>query len=98
MKGPGDSMFTRIFHCAHPDAIPLVKLSRAAFDEPYAQIAGPPEYAAIVPMLTMLPPPWSFMIGKTHWLIRNGPSRFTEKTLRQYSRVMSSGPIRAGLM
>ena len=59
---------------------------------------APPEYAAIVPMFTMLPPPCSRMVGSTHWLVRSGPSRFTENTLRQYSSVMSAGPIRAGLM
>ncbi len=41
----------------------LVRLSSAAFDEPYAQMLAPPEYAAIVPMFTMLPPPCSRIVG-----------------------------------
>ena len=56
---------------------------------------APPEYAPMVPMCTMLPPPWSRTSGNTHWLARSGPSRFTENTLRQYSSVMSAGPMRA---
>ena len=53
--------------------------------------------AAIVPMLTMLPPPWSRMTGATHWLIRSGPSRLTAKILRQSSSVMSATPMRDGV-
>ena len=84
MNGPGESTFTRTFHGAHSCAMLLVRFRSAAFDAPYAQTPAPPEYAAIVPMFTMLPPPWSRMIGETHWLMRSGPSRFTENTLRQY--------------
>ena len=56
-NGPGDSMLTRTFHGAHAWAMLFVRLRRAALDAPYAQMSAPPEYAAIVPMLTMLPPP-----------------------------------------
>src|SRR4029079_4071942 len=82
-NGPGARTLTRTPHCAHSCAMDFVRLTRAAFDAPYAQIIAPPEYAAIVAMLTMLPPPWSRMVDSTHWLIRSGPSTLTAKSLRQ---------------
>ena len=52
----------------------------------------------MVPMCTMLPPPPSRITGATCWLIRSGPSRFTEKTFCQYSSVISLTVTGAGLM
>ncbi len=98
MKGPGLKKLTRTPQGAHSIAIDRVRLRRAAFEAPYADTFGPGWYAAIVPMLMMLPPPPSRITGATCWLIRSGPSRLTENTLRQYSRVIWLGGIGAGLM
>ena len=52
----------------------------------------------MVPMWMMLPPPPSRIIGATHWLMRSGPSKLTEKTLRQYPSVISPTVTGAGLI
>src|SRR3954468_13625767 len=98
MNGPGESTFTRTFHCAHSCAWLLVRLMSAALDAPYAQTRPPPEYPAIEAMLTMLPPPCAFMWGSTHCDVRNGPSTLTEKILRHTATSISAGPSRAGVI
>src|SRR3954469_25851102 len=98
MNGPGDSTFTRTFHDAHSCAMLIVRLTSAAFEAAYAHTPGPPEYAAIDAMLTMLPPPCSRMIGATHWPIRSGPSTLTLKILRHTDRSMVLTVRRDGVM
>src|SRR5271156_4918850 len=78
-NGPGDKTLTRMFHETHSCAMLLVRFTSAAFEAAYAHTPGPPEYAAIEAMFTMLPPPCSRISGAMHCAMHNGPSTLTEK-------------------